>query len=50
MWVMKKMPWVMKKIFPLHQKPMKIPLQILPSKKSPEVYIDNWLLVFYNMQ
>lgn len=48
MWVMKKIPWVMKKILPLHQKQMKIPLQILPSKKSLAVYIDNLLSVLYN--
>jgi len=50
MLVMKKIIWVMKKIFLLQQKQMKIPLQILPSKKCLEVCIDNRLSVLYSMQ
>lgn len=49
MWVRKNIPWLMKKIFLLHQKQVKIPLQILPSKKSQEVCVDKWLSVLYNM-
>lgn len=41
MWLMRKIPWLMKKMLPLHQRQMKIPLQILLSKKSLEVYIES---------